>query len=98
VSAHTKGPWKYEAPREFADPLVIRGLSGGFAVMDYDKERAIADAKLIAAAPDLLSALESINIHACYASEEDIDSRESVLLAIGDIARAAIKKATGSAT
>jgi hypothetical protein len=33
--------------------------------------------------------LEQINMMACYASEEDIDSREQVLLEIGKLARSA---------
>jgi hypothetical protein len=37
---------------------VQRNRSGGFMVSDTDKERAKADARLIAAAPDLLAALE----------------------------------------
>jgi hypothetical protein len=34
--------------------------------------------------------LEQINSLACYASEEDIDSREQVLLEIGKLARSAL--------
>lgn len=36
-----------------------------------------------------IDALEEINMLACYASEEDIDSREIVLLKIGEKSRAA---------
>lgn len=41
----------------------------------------------------LREALEEINLMACYASEEDTDSREAMLLKIGESARAAIDAA-----
>lgn len=41
----------------------------------------------------LVVALEKINTMACYASEEDTESREGVLLMIGDTARAALASA-----
>ena len=52
-----------------------------------------ANACLIAAAPDLYAALDRINVAACYASEEDTDAREAVLLHIGELAHAALAKA-----
>lgn len=41
----------------------------------------------------LLEALKKINTMACYSSEEDIDSREEVLIMIGNAARKAIARA-----
>lgn len=42
----------------------------------------------------LRAALTNINSMACYASEEDIDSREAMLLRIGEVARAALDNKT----
>ena len=53
-----------------------------------------AEAALISAVDARDALIEELNvIHqmACYASEEDTDSREKVLLNIGERARAAIK-------
>ena len=41
----------------------------------------------------MLEALKNINTMACYSSEEDIDSREEVLIMIGNAAREAITHA-----
>ena len=53
------------------------------------------DARLIAAAPELLQALIGINEVACYASEENPDAIKDAMLLIGRKARAAIAKAEG---
>lgn len=42
----------------------------------------------------LVEALERINEYACYASEENTDAREAMLLRIGETARSAISTAT----
>jgi len=55
------------------------------------------DAHLIAAAPNLLSAMEKINEWCCYASEENIDARLTALQQIGIHARAAIATTVASA-
>jgi hypothetical protein len=60
-----------------------------------DEAENIANARLIAAAPDLLGAIDKINMMACYASEENTDARADMLLQIGLTARAAIAKAEG---
>lgn len=57
---HTSGPWRYEPGRDGRPPYVIRGTEGGFVVVGMTAERQEADARLIAAAPDLLLALERI--------------------------------------
>lgn len=43
---------------------------------------------------ELLAALERIDGMACYASEENTDAKDDVLLMIGTHARAAIARAT----
>ena len=81
---HTPGPWKATARHvtapETEDRLELRVTIGGG---NRDDNR--ANARLIAAAPDLLEALE-----ACYAALHP-NSAE------GKAASAAIAKATGSA-
>ena len=62
----------------------------------FPDEEGIAIANLIAAAPELLEALNKINDWACFASEEDIAARLMALQQIGVHARAAIAKATGA--
>lgn len=56
---HTPGPWALIIEDEYP-PIVQRGCAGGFQVMSHDNMIAIADAHLIAAAPDLLAACKSI--------------------------------------
>lgn len=56
---HTPGPWYFGIPSGTGNPFVQRGRSGGFTVVAFDVESAIADARLIAAAPELLEALKS---------------------------------------
>jgi hypothetical protein len=80
--------WVAAAPAAPAEPIKVwcdnlRGYCGE------------ANARLIAAAPELLEALNKINDWACFASEEDIAARLMALQQIGVHARAAIAKATG---
>lgn len=95
--SHTPGPWIVLLPdMDYQKPLVKRGMEGGFAVMGLSKERELADAYLIAAAPDMLAALE--------AAFQELDEKYGHGLSNGywpDIKplheqmRAAIKKARG---
>ena len=62
MRAHTRGPWHqshdgFEATIETADKMVVCGLN---SVDDVAPEEAQANADLIAAAPDMLTALESV--------------------------------------
>lgn len=94
--SHTPGPWS--ARLNTFSRWEILDARGVLAHISRDDDPAspppiteiAANACLIAAAPVLLAALEEINLMACYASEEDIDSREAMLLRIGELARAAI--------
>jgi hypothetical protein len=56
----------------------------------------VENARLIAAAPELLEALDRINQWCCYATEEDTAARLMALQQIGVHARNAIAKATGA--
>lgn len=56
-ATHTPGPWRI-IPRahERNGPCIQRGREGGFMVKGMSSEAEDADARLIAAAPDLLAA------------------------------------------
>ncbi|MFY2570157.1 hypothetical protein [Achromobacter ruhlandii] len=57
---HTRGPWRYEPGRDGRPPYVIRRTEGGFVVVGMTADRQEADARLIAAAPELLEALDTV--------------------------------------
>jgi hypothetical protein len=61
MGKHTPGPWSCRIDPDHA-VIVQRGHSGGFVVSDLDIERAVADACLIAAAPDLLAAVVQLEV------------------------------------
>ena len=87
---HTPGPWRYELGRNDRPPYVIRGSEGGCVVVGMTAARQDADARLIAAAPDLLAALESIVSDHEFCGD-DWGSRRDAWI---ETARAAITKAT----
>lgn len=86
---HTPGPWEYIPGEEPAFlPRVQRGIEGEFVVMGLSRYREEADARLIAAAPDLLEALQdALCALECCGKDYPAASK----------ARAAIAKATGEA-
>jgi hypothetical protein len=89
MSAHTPGPWRYlpgDGPA--FRPLVMHD-EGGFIVQGRSREREEADAKLIAAAPDLLKQLEM-----CVTALEMAGVGASLIC---KDARVAIAMATGAA-
>ncbi len=84
-TTHTPGPWTFNGDHVVAgthtvvaDPFASDALFGG---------EGEANANLIAAAPEMLSALEAI----CDDADEDTDSGAAILAT----ARAAIAKAKG---
>lgn len=89
MSKHTKGPWEVHGDAIMAEPNShIEDTALGIAyVMDHDSERPAsvtrANARLIAAAPDLLDALIAV----VAISDRKHDA--------WDAAKAAIAKATG---
>lgn len=93
---HTKGPWALRG--KLRDVVAKNDANGSperhIADLLWHDEQGKADARLIAAAPELLAALEAINVAACYASEEDTGARAEALLHIGELARLAIPNAT----
>jgi len=84
----TPGPW-YEAKTGNHQGLVISEATGANVAVAYDKK----DAPLIAAAPDMLAALETI------AKSERLETGTFVcdFDTLQSVARAAVAKAKGSA-
>lgn len=98
---HTPGPWQLDPPslrhvndHEYhsivAGDGVADGRWKGFTASAF---MAIEDARLIAAAPELLEALIALEAAASWQETEDISAYDNAVHA----ARAAIAKATGSA-
>lgn len=87
MSKHTPGPWQWHRKTKWGydslSPAVIHGTVEG--LIDVDEN----DARLIAAAPDLLAVLQDLEASAPYWSEYDVP------IGIVDRIRAAIAKATG---
>jgi len=83
---HTPAPWTYRPAGNFKYPIVQRGDEGGFVVSGLSSSRQEADARLIAAAPDLLEALRSVL--------SDYEASPCPMRDVVAQARAAIAKAT----
>jgi hypothetical protein len=89
MSNHTPGPWKVSRRFEVYQDTQVPGVGGTFIASTKGQwplpesinQVCEADAKLIAAAPELLKALQDILIFDSALSQEN--------------ARAAIRKATG---
>ena len=93
MSAHTPGPWSLSAPNTIC---YVQGPNGEYIMRrdsraTFDKifaRRVEADCRLIAAAPELLEALQTI------AAELDGEVAETWIV---DMVNEAIAKATGEA-
>jgi hypothetical protein len=104
--AHTPGPWRVSSPARYGNRKEIFGLSNehvagvgdlGEQVAPFDSE---ANARLIAAAPELLAALEWTTDR--FAAAVQHDKAENELADCGhcgviEEARAVIRKARGEA-
>ena len=85
-SKHTPGPWRWGASFDDLRPVWYSEMSQGAGYISWDdEERKEANARLIAAAPDLLEALESIIVDDSWGLEHNVYMK----------CRAAIKKARG---
>ena len=98
MTKHTPGPWRF-TPRnnwnEWSKPIVQRGEQGGFCVEGLSTEAEDADARLIAAAPELLEALQIGYAETMdYIDRNKLGGENNHWLVL---ARAAIAKATGAA-
>lgn len=102
---HTPGPWKLDPSFDPITNIFQQIAGGGFFVATVThgnakgREEREANARLIAAAPDLLAALELCITSEGAACFSDMNSHPEYmqrrLYAISDLARAAIAKATG---
>ncbi len=101
MSKHTPGPWNCNRASSAGRNIIVsESMPLDIAVLsnrDKTQSEIDANARVIAAAPELLEALSKINDAACYASEENTDAMKEALLLIGNLARAAIAKAEGQA-
>jgi hypothetical protein len=86
VSKFTAGPWEV---RE-VDGLFAVAHRDGWVLESNDEQQDRADARLIAAAPELLEALQQ-----CLQHIELDESMHGRPFGAGNVAREAIKKATG---
>lgn len=107
TAQHTPGPWNvdmWEYPQDDRRELVIQTATNRLAVLDWDQgqdnpytiadNEARANARLIAAAPELLAALEYLtDLAAGPPGGVTIDQKRAAM----DRARAAIAKAKGGA-
>lgn len=92
MSKHTPGPWAVDESRHDGcinriKPFRHIGMASGYKVKPGDPEENEANARLMAAAPDLLEALEAFIAHGEQAFGHDFE----VMIQ----ARAAIAKARG---
>jgi histidinol-phosphate/aromatic aminotransferase/cobyric acid decarboxylase-like protein len=91
MSAHTPGPWHRNIPAEGKYPTVFAGRNQHVAVASQQKDSAETEANisLIAAAPDLLAALQRATaLLARYPDHTDAwrDCRSAIAKATGDTA------------
>lgn len=92
MSTYTPGPWiiqDYRIGPLLKEPDQSYGMLLPVAYIEqYDYPNHKSNAALIAAAPELLEAIEAVNQHLCYGISGTID-------ALKDISSAAIAKAKG---
>lgn len=101
MSAYSPTPWRVEDTHPEHCCLYINsspGVPGDVAVLYGDPTERVADARLIAAAPDLLAALKDTHalLPATLLIINDPEARSIVKQQL-DTNRAAIAKATGGA-
>ncbi|MFY4005997.1 hypothetical protein [Achromobacter denitrificans] len=95
TTKHTPGPWRYQPGRDSRPPYVIRGSEGGFVVVGMTADRQEADAALIAAAPELLEALEAEEEWRGREDAGELDPEWDYETMVAAKRRAAISKAKG---
>ena len=107
MSDFTPGPWNFHPSDEYVNSFDVMCEEGYYVATTHDGVRedknADANARLIAAAPDLLEALQWYEAKAVQMGRAAIDQDSKLLLELmkeiaveyGAQARAAIAKATG---
>lgn len=96
MSKHTPGPWAVDESRHDGcinriEPFRHIGMASGYQVNPGDREENEANARLMAAAPDLLEALEQARKYVAFAFDQGIEGAEKTGLDLD----AAIAKARG---
>ncbi|MEJ2897752.1 hypothetical protein RVU96_17695 [Bordetella avium] len=90
TTKHTKGPWRYDYEPGYCGELIA---ADGSVVCVFTEEPGLDDAKVLAAAPDLLEALqETQSLLTAMLHEQRPQSEVEAQIAEN---RAAIAKATG---
>lgn len=95
MGAHTKGPWEDVGPNEEGERRIYGADNTAVAVtipvglQDLNPVRSVANANLIAAAPQLLAVVEELEESSTYWSEYDVP------LGIVERIRGALAKARG---
>ncbi|WAD26648.1 hypothetical protein OS670_19970 [Pseudomonadaceae bacterium T75] len=94
MSGHTPGPWVVVTELRDTDEIICDMLNNGYVAITQGQKLANwrDDAALIAAAPDLLEALDALLIAYCDPGNQGSDHDEKV-----EAARAVIAKARGTA-
>lgn len=90
MSAHTPGPWLVLRDPEVGGPLVATEDVAIADVMEMEGGMSEANARLIAAAPDLLAALRQV-VESAYPNPDE----HPTMTAAWRVAEAAIAKAEG---
>lgn len=96
-TSHTPGPWHVGLRKPDSYRFIYGPRGEEIADCDLitlDRDECIANAGLIAAAPELLEALEDIYYHA-YEADSPIDDIMADFDAMRNIARKAVAKAKG---
>ena len=103
MSGHTPGPWRVVSDPPDHEGFVqhrIRATAGPVAEVFYVTKEGAADARLIAAAPDLLAACEAASVlmdafHGSLTGQVSDAELASLHNATAEMLSAAIAKATG---
>lgn len=93
MSDHNPGPWRVDEYENSFDVFACDEGSSYVAGCVKDNPRAAANAKLIAAAPDMLTALRKIEDHFDMDGYGP-DAWKKLAHEMADVARTAIRKAT----
>lgn len=88
IKQHTQGPWEAQRTGQ-GWAIYPEGRTGLIGTVNFDDEQGRADAQLIAAAPDLLGALQLVREKVGF-------TNNPTDLAVKDVIDIAIEKALGS--
>ena len=96
VMTHTPGPWIWEKLEDYKWPHVPEYTLKGPTILCryWCDEQPLDDARLIAAAPDLLAALRALQIQALQSDVNDGNEwgREALQMAVDAITKATVAR------